>query len=134
MDASKRLKFKDNSFDGVYMAETISAFSDPLSVMKEIRRILKPKGKLIIRNLDVDNSRVQRIFWTDYTYKRAYNRASLIRLAIDAGFSEYKAFKDVTLFKGIGFLVRNNILKLKQIERFQNFFNYGDRMILEAIK
>jgi len=134
MDSSKKLKFKDNSFNGIYMADVISAFTDPLFVMKEIKRVLKPGGKLIIRNQDIDSTRVQKIFWTDYTYKRAYNRASLIRLTTDADFSKHKVYKDVNLFKGLGFLIRNNLLTLKQIEKFQNFFNYGDRMILEAVK
>ena len=47
MDA-ENLKFKDNSFDYVVTTCVFCSVPDPIKGLEEIRRVLKPTGKLIM--------------------------------------------------------------------------------------
>lgn len=43
-----RLPFKDKSLDGIYAGELIEHFFDPVALLSECRRILKPSGALVL--------------------------------------------------------------------------------------
>ena len=47
-DLEARLPFADNSFDVVSMLAVLEHLSDPLRVLIEIRRVLRPNGTLIL--------------------------------------------------------------------------------------
>jgi phosphatidylethanolamine/phosphatidyl-N-methylethanolamine N-methyltransferase len=49
MDAAN-LSFPDNSFDIVYAPYVISVVSDPVQVVREMRRVCRPGGKFIVLN------------------------------------------------------------------------------------
>ena len=49
MDATS-LDFGDNEFDKVVATYTISAVPDPVAVLREMRRVVKPGGTLVILN------------------------------------------------------------------------------------
>jgi phosphatidylethanolamine/phosphatidyl-N-methylethanolamine N-methyltransferase len=49
MDA-QNLTFADDSFDIVYAPYLVSVVPDPVQVAREMRRVCKPGGKIIIRN------------------------------------------------------------------------------------
>jgi phosphatidylethanolamine/phosphatidyl-N-methylethanolamine N-methyltransferase len=49
MDAAD-LKFADNSFDIVYAPYVISVVSDPVAVVREMRRVCRPGGRFIVLN------------------------------------------------------------------------------------
>ena len=49
MDAAD-LKFPDNSFDIVYAPYVISVVPDPVAVVREMRRVCRPGGRLVILN------------------------------------------------------------------------------------
>jgi phosphatidylethanolamine/phosphatidyl-N-methylethanolamine N-methyltransferase len=49
MDATK-LAFEDNSFDVVYAPYVISVVPDPVAVVREMTRVCRPGGKIIILN------------------------------------------------------------------------------------
>ena len=49
MDAS-HLMFADDSFDIVYAPYLISVVPDPVQVVKEMRRVCRPGGKIIVLN------------------------------------------------------------------------------------
>jgi phosphatidylethanolamine/phosphatidyl-N-methylethanolamine N-methyltransferase len=49
MDAAK-MTFPDNSFDIVYAPYLVSVVPDPVQVAREMRRVCKPGGKIIILN------------------------------------------------------------------------------------
>jgi SAM-dependent methyltransferase len=47
-DITKKIKFKDKSFDGVVMGEIMEHLIDDTAALKEIRRVLKDDGYLVI--------------------------------------------------------------------------------------
>lgn len=49
MDAAN-LKFADESFDIVYAPYLVNCVSDPLAVVREMRRVCKPGGRIVILN------------------------------------------------------------------------------------
>ena len=49
MDATA-LDFADNEFDKALATYTISAVPDPVAVLREMRRVVKPGGRIIILN------------------------------------------------------------------------------------
>jgi phosphatidylethanolamine/phosphatidyl-N-methylethanolamine N-methyltransferase len=49
MDA-ERLRFPDRSFDVVYGAYVISVVADPVAVLKEMRRVCRPGGHIVLLN------------------------------------------------------------------------------------
>jgi phosphatidylethanolamine/phosphatidyl-N-methylethanolamine N-methyltransferase len=57
MDAAD-LKFADNSFDVVYAPYVISVVPDPLAVVREMQRVCRPGGKIIILNHFLSANRV----------------------------------------------------------------------------
>lgn len=48
---ARRMRFKTAYFDLVISDSTLHSFDDPISVLAEIGRVLKPKGALLIREL-----------------------------------------------------------------------------------
>ena len=48
---ARKMRLKTAYFDLVVSDSTLHAFDDPLSVLREITRVLKPKGALLIRDL-----------------------------------------------------------------------------------
>lgn len=55
MDADS-LKFKDNTFDGVVSSVTLHHLKDKLPALRTIFRILKPGGRFIIGEIDMDTT------------------------------------------------------------------------------
>ena len=51
----KNLPFQDNSFDFALIVTTLCFLENPLKALQEIRRILKPAGKVIIGMLDEES-------------------------------------------------------------------------------
>jgi len=49
---AENLPFDENTFDFALLVTTICFFEDPLQALKEIRRILRPDGNIIIGMLD----------------------------------------------------------------------------------
>ncbi|MDP6609765.1 MAG: class I SAM-dependent methyltransferase, partial [Vicinamibacterales bacterium] len=49
MDATN-LRFADDSFDLVYAPYVISVVSDPVAVVKEMHRVCRPGGRIIVLN------------------------------------------------------------------------------------
>src|SRR5581483_9293037 len=57
MDAAN-LKFADDSFDIVYAPYVISVVPDPVSVAREMRRVCRPGGRIVILNHFRSKSRI----------------------------------------------------------------------------
>src|SRR5215471_13438701 len=57
MDAAN-LKFADDTFDIVYAPYVISVVPDPVSVAREMRRVCRPGGRIVILNHFLSKSRI----------------------------------------------------------------------------
>ncbi len=81
-----RAPFADSCFGLVRMKEVIEHVEDPLSLVREARRLLRPGG-LLIAHVPSPYSQLYPIgnFWDDYTHVRPLSRLGLRRLVEDAG-------------------------------------------------
>jgi len=52
---ARQMRFKTAYFDLVISDSTLHCFDDPVSMLREISRVLKPKGALLIRDLQRPN-------------------------------------------------------------------------------
>ncbi|MBO9531869.1 MAG: class I SAM-dependent methyltransferase [Solirubrobacteraceae bacterium] len=75
-----RLPFDDASFDGVIAKDLLEHVPDPIAVVREIARVLRPGGRVFASSPDA-----QRWVWDDYTHLRAFTRNGFRRLFIDGG-------------------------------------------------
>ncbi len=64
------LPFQSGEFDRVECEDVLEHVSDPISVVQELGRVLKPGGTLWIRGPDY---RFPEIVWADLTHKRAFS-------------------------------------------------------------
>lgn len=136
MDASKKLLFKDMSFDGVFCSHLIEHLDNPLTLMKEVNRILKKNGKAVFITPDyiMTSRKYHNGFWCDYTHKTPFIPESLESLAYDAGFSKYRVYhfpgKGFRNLMRIGLLSKDQWIKLEKLP----FIWKGQDLILEVIK
>jgi ubiquinone/menaquinone biosynthesis C-methylase UbiE len=93
--AATALPFADCSFDWVVSASALHYFDDPLAALREMRRVLKPKGELVILDWCKDDWRcrvydfvLQRL---DPAHQRCYTQAELDDLLIRAGYRVQRA-------------------------------------------
>ena len=95
---ARRMRFKSHYFDIVISDNTFHRFDDGLAVMREIRRVLKPKGALLIRDLKRPNrlamaSRISRYIQQESAMgpqmisaiRAAYTRSELEDFVRDSG-------------------------------------------------
>lgn len=87
--SSESLPYEDKFFDVVYQKSLLEHLYSPDNLMKEIHRVLKPGGKVII--LTPDWVSQMKVFYEDFTHCRPYNTTSMHDLLIIYGFSEVLA-------------------------------------------
>jgi SAM-dependent methyltransferase len=80
-DVDARLPFDDASFDGVVLKDLLEHVADPVAVVLEARRVLRPGGLAFASSPDA-----QRWVWNDYTHRRPFTRVAFRRLFADQGF------------------------------------------------
>jgi len=66
VEDSSKLPFKDNTFDTISFVASFNHIPNRKEVMREVNRILKGKGRVIITNLEPIIGKVRhRMFWID---------------------------------------------------------------------
>jgi SAM-dependent methyltransferase len=97
-DVDQPLPFDAESFDGVVMKDLLEHVADPVALVREVRRVLRPGGVVFASSPDA-----QRWVWDDYTHRRPFTRKSFRLLFADQGFTvEQVGYESVT--PGVGLL------------------------------
>lgn len=81
-DVDRPLPFADESFDAVVMKDLLEHVANPVALVSEARRVLRPGGLVFASSPDA-----QRWVWDDYTHRRPFTRKSFRLLFADQGFS-----------------------------------------------
>jgi SAM-dependent methyltransferase len=97
-DVAEPLPCEDASFDGVVMKDLLEHVPDPVALVREVRRVLRPGGRVFASSPDA-----QRWAWDDYTHRRPFTRKSFRLLFADQGFEvEHVGYESVT--PGVGLI------------------------------
>jgi SAM-dependent methyltransferase len=84
--ASDPLPFEDEAFDGLVLKDVLEHVADPVAVVSEARRVLRPGGLVFASSPDA-----QRWVWDDYTHRRPFSRKAFRLLFRDQGFDVERA-------------------------------------------
>jgi SAM-dependent methyltransferase len=97
-DVGDPLPFAEQSFDGVVMKDLLEHVADPVALVGEAHRVLRPGGLLFASSPDA-----QRWVWDDYTHRRPFTRKGFRLLFADQGFSvEHVGYESVS--PGVGLI------------------------------
>jgi SAM-dependent methyltransferase len=80
-DLGEPLPFAAESFDGVVMKDVLEHVGEPVALVRETLRVLRPGGRVFASSPDA-----QRWVWDDYTHRRPFTRKSYRLLFADQGF------------------------------------------------
>jgi SAM-dependent methyltransferase len=80
-DVDQPLPFEDAAFDGAILKDLLEHLHDPVAVVREVTRVLRPGGLVFASSPDA-----QRWVWDDYTHRRPFTRKAFRLLFADAGY------------------------------------------------
>ena len=119
-DVQQGLPFKDGSFTSIDCQHVIEHVEDPLFLMKECHRVLRPAGRAVIVTPNVQT--LGFTFYADYTHIRPFTKTSLERVAFDAGFSRYTVLYSYTGIPLTKLLNRRGWMSIEGALAVQTFF------------
>ena len=137
IDVQRGLPFKDGSFASIDCQHVIEHVENPLFLMKECHRVLKPAGRAVIVTPNVQSIGFR--FYADYTHIRPFTMTSLERVAYDAGFSRATVVYSYTGIPLTKFLNHRGWLSIGGALAVQTFFyqlgmKIKDTLVLVAEK
>jgi ubiquinone/menaquinone biosynthesis C-methylase UbiE len=74
------LPFDEKSIDTVTIVGAINYFEEPITVLKEIRRILKDDGQLIVTNTNHNIMKIWHLFRESWAFKYGYSKKEIKEL------------------------------------------------------
>jgi SAM-dependent methyltransferase len=80
-DVDERLPFDDAQFDGAIVKDLLEHVRDPVAVVREVARVLRPGSLVFASSPDA-----QRWVWDDYTHRRPFTRKAFRLLFADTGY------------------------------------------------
>jgi ubiquinone/menaquinone biosynthesis C-methylase UbiE len=110
----RELPYDDDFFDKVYTVNTLYFWEEPLALLAEIKRVLKPGGRLAIGIRS--KSLMEKMPFTQY------------------GFELYDAAKANTLLQKAGFTVQQVVEEKEEVMKFMEKELQMERIILVAGK
>ncbi len=136
MDVEKKLKYKNNTFNGIFVGYLIEHIKDSKHLLNETYRILKPKGKLIV--ITENWKKTYKDFYDDPTHMKPYTKISLEKVVYESKYTNYKIEDERKPIKGLGWLVRKKIITTKTAIKIINVLYKlkirGNGIILTAYK
>jgi ubiquinone/menaquinone biosynthesis C-methylase UbiE len=115
-DVDRGLPFEDGRFDLVHCCNVLYAVNDPAYLMEELRRVLAPKGFLVIVN---PWNPGQKMFWLDHA----------MRVVMDGGTLDHvRTLINLPAFAGIA-LMHKRIAE-QACARAYHFFEIGELLDL----
>jgi SAM-dependent methyltransferase len=80
-DVDEPLPFDADAFDGVILKDLLEHVREPVALVREVSRVLRPAGLVFASSPDA-----QRWVWDDYTHRRPFTRKAMRLLFADAGY------------------------------------------------
>jgi len=120
VDVRPGLPFKEASFTSIDCQHVIEHVENPLFLMKECLRVLKPGGRAVIVTPNVRAVGFE--FYIDYTHITPFTSTSLARIAYDAGFSRYNVGYSYTGIPLTKLLNQRGFLSIEGALKLQSFF------------
>lgn len=145
--SADKLEFDDSTFDLVSVSNSIHHFKDYSDVFKEIKRVLKPDGMVIINEMFCDNqsnSQLSHVYLHHYiaeidtikggTHNSTYKKQELIDIVKNEDFNIIKTleFKEASIgnkedeIQSIKSLLDKSLEAMEEHERYDEF---NDRAI-----
>lgn len=97
-DVAEQFPFEDNSFGVIWCSEVLEHLFDPAFALREMRRILKPGGKLLVtvpyhgyfKNVLIALFKFDEHYTPSNPHIRFYTKNTLGRIARQAGFADVR--------------------------------------------
>jgi 2-polyprenyl-3-methyl-5-hydroxy-6-metoxy-1,4-benzoquinol methylase len=125
--------FPGGSFDLVHASHVIEHVTDPKAFLRELRRLLRPGGYLVVStpNIDGFQSRLFKERWRSAIpdHMVLFSKRTLQAILSAAGFTVLRK----KTWGGIAVGITATVIK-NSVDRLAKFFGFGDVMILLARK